>query len=160
MHSFVGILITLAVALAASNIVITTGTKDVYSLALTPFPFAEGYERELIALGGNLVTADIADTPEKRTLGLSGRTTLLPDTGMLFVFDQPGAHGIWMKDMRFPIDILWIDAHYTIVHIEKNVSPDTYPSSFTPPVPALFVLELPDGFTQAHSIVLGDSISK
>jgi uncharacterized membrane protein (UPF0127 family) len=131
MHSFVGILITLAIALVASNIVITAGTKDAYSLAFDTFSFAEGYERDIIALGNTLITADIANTPEKRALGLSGRETLLPDTGMLFVFDTPGSHDIWMKDMRFPIDILWIDINGTIVHIEKNVSPDTYPSLFS-----------------------------
>ncbi len=118
------------------------------------------YAHEVITLGGTPVTVDIADTQEKRVLGLSGRESIAEDTGMLFAFDIIGAHTIWMKNMNFPIDILWIDASNHIVHIEQNISPDTYPDTFSTPTPAAFVLELPADFTNIHAIQVGDSIER
>lgn len=160
MKSFIGILITCAVAIIAGNIVISSTQGDPFSFSLGDISFAEGYNRELIAIGNTLITADIADTPEKRILGLSGREVLLPDTGMLFVFDEEGNHGIWMKDMRFSIDILWLNDMYEIVHIEKRVSPDTYPTSFTSPIPASYILEVPAGFVESYDIWVGDSVGR
>lgn len=160
MKSFIGILTIVIVAFIAGNVVVSSAHKDAFPFEIAQISFAEGYERELIAIGGTLIIADIADTPEKRTLGLSGRNTLLPDTGMLFVFEQPGAHGMWMKDMRFSIDILWLNDAHEIVHIEERVSPSTYPTSFSSPTPASLVLELPAGFTAAHAISPGDTIER
>ena len=48
--------------------------------------------------------------PEERSQGLSGRPNLAAGTGMLFVFEQAGSYAFWMKDMRFPLDMVWIDA--------------------------------------------------
>ncbi|MBC8464926.1 MAG: DUF192 domain-containing protein [Parcubacteria group bacterium] len=160
MKSFIGILITCAVAIIAGNLVVSSAQGDPFSFSLGDISFAEGYNRELIAIGNTLITADIADTPEKRTLGLSGREALLPDTGMLFVFDKEGNHSIWMKDMHFSIDILWLNDMYEIVHIEKRVSPDTYPTSFTSPIPASYVLEVPAGFTSTHTVRVGDIVGR
>src|SRR3989338_5042145 len=55
------------------------------------------------------IKAELADTPEKRALGLSGRETLGNDEGMLFVFDEPNTRQFWMKNMNFALDIIWID---------------------------------------------------
>jgi uncharacterized membrane protein (UPF0127 family) len=63
-----------------------------------------------------------------------------------------------MKDMNYAIDILWVAQAGEIVHIEENVSPDTFPSSFASPVPAWFVVETVAGFVQTHSIALGDEL--
>lgn len=93
---------------------------------------------------------EIADTPEKRTQGLSGRADVPDDYGMLFVFDIEGRSGFWMKDMRVPIDIIWIATDGTIVHIEHSLSPDTYPEIFTPSIPARYVLETRAGYAQDH----------
>ena len=56
---------------------------------------------------------DLADTPEKRFQGLSGREILEEGTGMLFVFQEERQHTFWMKDMRFPLDMIWITAECT-----------------------------------------------
>ncbi len=160
MKSLIGILITLAVAFIAGNIVVSSAQGDPFSFSFGNISFAEGYQRELIAIGGTLITADIADTEEKRALGLSGRKALLPDTGMLFVFDTPGSHNMWMKDMHFSIDILWLDETHTIIHIERRVSPDTYPTLFGSPIPASYVLEVPSGFTRLHNVRIGDIVGR
>jgi uncharacterized membrane protein (UPF0127 family) len=54
---------------------------------------------------------------------------------------------------------LWIDEAGKIVYIEKSLSPDTYPKTFTPTSPAKYVLELPAGFSQSENIQVGDVIS-
>lgn len=86
-----------------------------------------------------------ANTPYLRVLGLSGRETLAPYDGMLLSFSTPGRHGIWMPDMYFALDILWLSDEGTIVHLEQNITPDTYPTVFKPPLPVMSVLELPAG---------------
>ena len=88
---------------------------------------------------------EYADTVEERTQGLSGRTEIEENYGMLFIFPEPGTYGFWMKDMRISIDILWITENGTIVGIEDSVSPDTYPTVFRAPVPISYVLETKAG---------------
>src|SRR3989344_4329125 len=63
--------------------------------------------RLVIQVGETTVMAEVADTLALQTRGLSGRTSLGEGEGMLFIFDQEGTHGIWMKDMHFAIDIVW-----------------------------------------------------
>jgi uncharacterized membrane protein (UPF0127 family) len=98
-----------------------------------------------------------ATTQEERVQGLSGRESLAPGTGLLFVFDSEGDWGIWMKDMLISIDILWINSDKEVVHIEENISPDTYPTSFRSPDPALYVLEINAGEAQSADISVGDT---
>ena len=88
---------------------------------------------------------EIANTDAERTQGLSGRASLPAGTGLLFVFESPGKYGFWMKDMNFPIDIVWLGDGMLPVGIEKNVSPDSYPQVFYPPVPVRYVLEVNAG---------------
>jgi uncharacterized membrane protein (UPF0127 family) len=87
----------------------------------------------------------IADTEKTRKKGLSHSSFLNKNEGMLFLFEEEGYHGMWMKDMKYSLDILWLDSNFTIVGVEKNVSPDTFPLIFYPQNPALFVLETNTG---------------
>jgi uncharacterized protein len=104
-----------------------------------------------VKIDGILFSVKVADTEEERRQGLSGTAGLAPRGGMLFVFDENDQHGIWMKDMNYPIDILWISENYNIVNIKKNVSPDTYPQVFKNNKPARYVLELPAGSIDEYS---------
>src|SRR5512144_250193 len=65
------------------------------------------------------VTVELARSVPEKARGLSGRPGLKPGHGMLFVYEQPQPIGIWMKDMRFPLDIIWV-RDGRIVHLEKN----------------------------------------
>jgi uncharacterized membrane protein (UPF0127 family) len=107
---------------------------------------------------GTLIDAEIADTPEAQAQGLSGRTSL--NGGMLFVFDRPDKYGIWMKDMNFPIDIIWLDENKKIVTIQENATPESYPSkTFFPSSSSLYVLELNSGTVRDEAISAGQSMS-
>lgn len=112
----------------------------------------------VIEVNGNEVRVSTASTPAERQQGLSGRSGLAPDEGMLFIFETEGDYAFWMKDMRFSIDILWIDSTGKIVYIAPSVSPDTYPTAFDPHQNAKYVLELPAGYTVAHHVKVGDTI--
>ena len=94
----------------------------------------------------------VADTPIDRRTGLSGRKEIGTREGMLFVFDQNGKQSIWMKDMLFPIDIIWISENYHIVEIKRDATPDSYPEVFSNIRPARYVLELPAGSIDTFSL--------
>ena len=112
-----------------------------------------------IMVGATVVQASVADTLSSRIKGLSG-TPYLPDNVVkLFAFGVPGSHSIWVKDMLYPIDVIWAAEDGTIVHIEEAVSPDTFPTSFASPVPAWFVVETNEGFVAEQDIVVGDLIT-
>ena len=77
---------------------------------------------------------------------------------MLFIFKKEDIHGIWMKDMQFPIDILWLDSGYEVVDIAENVSPLTYPKIFYPKTSSLYVFEARQGFARENKIGLGTKL--
>ncbi|MBI4160668.1 MAG: DUF192 domain-containing protein [Candidatus Yanofskybacteria bacterium] len=112
----------------------------------------------LVKLGNRTIRAEVADTPEKRARGLSARDELADDEGMLFVFNEPGYHGFWMKEMRFPIDIIWADFSGRIVDIATGVMPETYPQVFKPREQAKYVLELNAGFAADNMIKIGGTM--
>jgi len=105
----------------------------------------------------SLLNLEIADSVPERERGLSGRTALPEDSGLFFIFDNEDFHGIWMKEMLFPIDIIWMDSLLSVVHTEENISPDSFPEIFYPEQKALYVLEANAGFIEKHQIKLGDS---
>ena len=80
------------------------------------------------------------------------------DPNALFIFEDNQKHGIWMKDMLFSLDILWLDQSLKVVHIERDISPETFPSIYSPEVRSGFVLELNAGETELYNINIGDSL--
>lgn len=111
-----------------------------------------GSDLQTIYIGDSVVRVTVVDTPEARSKGLSGRERLARGEGMLFIFPEEGIYGFWMKDMLFPIDIVWISADKKVISIDKNVSPETYPEVFEPPFPIRYVLELPAGEAEEYTV--------
>ena len=108
---------------------------------------------------GFVLSTQIADNPTKRSIGLSNHDHLAPDEAMLFFFDQPGTHSFWMKDMAFPIDIVWLGDQGEVLYVVSNADPADYPKIYTPPVSATYVIELAAGFVEDHMIKPGDIFS-
>ena len=104
------------------------------------------------------VSVTIADEPHEQEQGLSGVRELGEFEGKLFVFNKEGYYSMWMKDMYIPIDIIWINNDLKVVHIEKNVTPKTYPKTFTSDEPARFVLEVNAFFVESERIQKGDDV--
>jgi uncharacterized membrane protein (UPF0127 family) len=105
------------------------------------------------------IILEVSDTQATRDLGLSNRESLPEDHAMLFVFDEPGMYGFWMKDMHFSIDMVFLDENFRVITIASNVAPETFPEAFLPKVPAKYVLEFNAGFAEKHNIVEGTQIS-
>jgi uncharacterized membrane protein (UPF0127 family) len=101
---------------------------------------------------------EYATTSATRERGLSGRDTLAPNQGLLFVFPEASRHGIWMKDMLIPIDIFWLDDGGRVVSMAERVMPSTYPDIFYPSGPAKYVLEMPAGFGELRAIATGTQL--
>lgn len=102
---------------------------------------------------------EIASSLADQTKGLGGRDSMPADRGMLFTYAKPAKLCFWMKDMRFPIDIVWLDAAKRVVHQEAAVSPQTYPKNYCPEVPAMYVIELNAGEYRRAGITPGAQLS-
>ena len=116
-----------------------------------------GLEERTLIVGDTVLQVEVAQTTEQRMTGLSYRSSLAESRGMFFIFENDGIHGIWMKEMQFPIDVVWIDAAMKVLHIERSVAPNTYPKQFAPPTPARYVLEVPAGYTKGR-IIVGETL--
>lgn len=111
-------------------------------------------------IGETAITLDIADTEQSRIQGLSGRKSIPKNHAMLFVFDESAQHGIWMKDMNFALDIVWLNEYREVIHVERNVTPETFPKIFGPQKPSKYVLEFKAGFASKNGIKIGDKFVK
>ncbi|MES2088068.1 MAG: DUF192 domain-containing protein [Patescibacteria group bacterium] len=109
-------------------------------------------------IGHSHLTVMIADIPALQIKGLGGRDFLADDQGMLFIFKDLAYPSIWMKDMHFPIDILWFNDEKKVVSVEKNVATSTYPKIYTPKLPARYVLETNAGFFEKNNLKIGSEI--
>jgi uncharacterized protein len=123
----------------------------------------QDHQTTMIKIGETSLEVELAMTEQSTTQGLSGRQTIGAD-GMLFIFPTTQVRHFWMKEMLFPIDIIWIKDH-KIVGLSKNVLPPepgtplaklpTYPS----PVSVNMVLEVPAGFADQHNLSVGSPLT-
>lgn len=129
--------------------------------------FAEmrhGASAVAMRVGNAELSVEIRKTPMERTHGLSGRPDLQNDRGILFVFEEPDVYPFWMKEMRFPIDIIWIErgsditGQPIVADVTANISPDSFPERFTPPVPVRYAIEVNAGWAEQHGIQIGDPV--
>lgn len=108
---------------------------------------------------------ELAQTPQEQEQGLSGRQNLPENHGMLFIFPAPGIYSFWMKDMRIPLDFLWIDSENTVVDMHENIpAPDVSTPlnqlpKYHPKTTIAKVLEVNAGFIKRHNIAIGDSVT-
>ena len=110
---------------------------------------------------GLVLEVEVMVKDQDRAVGLMFRPSLPLDRGMLFVFRSSGFHGIWMKNCRFPIDILWLDEDRRIVHVAEAVPPckaDPCPS-YEPLRRANYVVELNAGQARREDAVVGKTVS-
>ena len=110
-------------------------------------------------IGSETYYLEVADTDAVRIQGLSERDSLASNAGMLFVFETDGNWRMVMRQMRFPIDIAWLDENKKIVHIKHNATPAEYPEEYKADRPTRFVIEVQSGTFKRLNVQEGDSIS-
>jgi len=120
--------------------------------------FSSGEPTYVVYLSDVALEVTVADEPHERIQGLSGVESLRDFEGKLFIFDVEDYYGIWMKDMLIPIDVMWFNNDLRLVHIERNMTPDTFPDSFTSDEPARFVLEMNAYFVDSLKIQEGSRL--
>ena len=116
------------------------------------------FRRDSVVINDISIKVDIADTAEKRTMGLSGRPSLAENEGVFFIFDSSYRYSFWMKEMNFPIDIIWIDENFVIADITKHAAPESFPKTFFPVLPVRYVLEVNAGWSDKNGIKVGDKV--
>jgi hypothetical protein len=108
--------------------------------------------------GGYSIHVELAQTPEEQEKGLSGHAQLGWDAGLLFLHERRAQQRYWMKDMLFPIDIIWIDGN-TIIGFVEHAQPETPVSTiYTSPAPVDRVLEVRADFVRVYQIRVGDQL--
>jgi len=109
---------------------------------------------------GKVLQVELMVSDEDRAMGLMFRPSLAPDRGMLFLFETPEFHGIWMKNCKFPIDIVWLDETKRVVHLAEKVPPcraDPCPV-YEPLRKASWVVELNAGQARREGAVVGATV--
>lgn len=113
-----------------------------------------------VEIRGVSITTEVAITESQKQKGLGGRTKLADNNGMLFVYDHKESYSFWMRDMRFPLDFIWIDGT-VVADITQDVQPpraNEQPIFVKPNVPVDRVLEVNAGFVKRHNITIGDQV--
>lgn len=121
---------------------------------------AEDAEFVEVVIGGVTVRAEVARDEESQRRGLSGRDFLGENEGMLFVYDEAEIRGFWMKEMRFSLDIIFIDDD-EVVDVVENLLPPKFgemPASYTSKQLANYVLEVRAGLAREHGVEIGDEV--
>lgn len=107
--------------------------------------------------GIHRIKAEVADTQAERSRGLMLRNSLQPNSGMLFVFEQPALHCFWMKNTLIPLSIAFLDDDGTIVTLTDMKPHDE--SSNCPARPIRYALEMDQGWFKAKGLKAGDRLT-
>ena len=109
---------------------------------------------------GKVLQAELMIKDEDRMMGLMFRPSLPLDRGLIFVFEDVDFHGIWMKNCRFPIDIVWLDEERRVVHVAEAVPPckaDPCPV-YQPLKKAAYVVEINAGQARREKASLNSQL--
>jgi len=138
-------------ALAALGLSAGTGTALPGRVDWAVAVFPSGAEFDL----------EIAADPDSRRLGYMFRERVAPDEGMLFLFDAPGRHSIWMKNCEVDLDVIWLDDTWHVIEIAHELAPCPEEGDcpgFAPMRAATYVLEVAGGVAREHGLRIGDRI--
>ncbi|OGD56527.1 hypothetical protein A2V71_02380 [Candidatus Berkelbacteria bacterium RBG_13_40_8] len=111
-----------------------------------------------VIINNKTIDVEVALTESQREKGLSGRTELDVNSGMLFVFPKSDIHTFWMKETKIPLDIIWIDEGKVVEIMTLDPQIDDQTPSYTPKNKANFVLEVNAGMASEDNIKVGDEV--
>lgn len=147
------VLIPIAIAAVIIGVVGMLSLPKDIKLEQSEFP------QGIVKIDDVTLQVQIADTKPLQTRGLMFQEKLPYDQGMLFVFEDEGVRSMWMLNMQFALDLLWIDANGNVLHIEKDTQPcksalETMTCTFTNgnDEVAKYVLEVTSGFVDKYNI--------
>lgn len=152
--------------LSKTNSIVVSFFCVVLVLGILCYGFLEWHEnRELkklsagtLTLGDTTIVVEVSSNSLSRSHGLSNRTSLGDGEGMLFVFPKEGFYHFWMKDMLISLDTIWMDSKWKVVDVRENISPSTYPETYTSKEKAQYALEVTAGFVKRHGVSVGEQV--
>lgn len=116
-------------------------------------------DKKSILLKGEKINIELANTDYLRTLGLSYRTSLCENCGMLFLFDDYNNHPFWMNEMNFPLDIIYLrDNKVVEIYQSVPIKTNDKTTQVHPEKEANGVLELNPGWSKTHNLQIGDNL--
>lgn len=143
-----------------TTIILVVGLISLFVYSVAAYAAVTFRTTTPVKAGDNTYSVWVVDTEAMRRKGLSSTEKLPPNGGLLMKYDVDGYHGIWMKDMKLSIDIVWINNDKKVVHIVKNASPElSADETFAPKALARYVLELPAGSVDVSAIKVGQVAS-
>jgi uncharacterized membrane protein (UPF0127 family) len=113
--------------------------------------------RITVKVAGHALRVEVAETLEQHMRGLMMRERLGRDDGMLFVYEDPGYHAMWMKNTLIPLSVAFIDGNGVILNI-VDMEPQTE-DTHTAAGPARFAIETNRGWFAGHRIKPGDRVT-
>lgn len=127
------------------------------------FPQSAELLKTKVQIGENSFDVEVAKTSPDRAKGLSGRQSLSPGEGMLFVFDRDDRFSFWMKNTLIPLDLVWIDKDKKVADITHNAEPgagipDSQLRIYKPATPVRYVLEVLGGQARVRDIKIGQAV--
>ena len=167
------------VAVAGSSLVLSIacagsgsaagGTKDAAPAVAEAYPYRPdeaarafaGAPRAVVRMpSGRSLVAVVADTPERTMYGYMFRREVKEDEGLVFVYPEAGVHPFWMKNTLVPLDIIWMDEAFEVLHVETAApcKADPCPSYGTPRI-SRYTLELKAGSAARERLRVGDRIA-
>lgn len=114
---------------------------------------------KMIELNNKKIKAEVVNKEAYLKKGLSGRQSLAADAGMLFELGNSYEGCIWMKDMQFSIDVVWLNSTKKIIDAVSDIAPSTYPNTFCPKEKAQYILEVLSGTIYKNSWKIGQQAS-
>jgi len=144
------------IPIAAAAVII--GVAGIFSIPSDSKLESVEFPRGTIMVDDIVLEVQIADTQPRRIRGLMFQDQLPYDQGMIFVFNEPGIHSLWMINMQFSLDMIWFDENGSIVHIEQDISPCKTPTeimacqSIVPSGDSFYILEVTAGFIDEFNI--------
>ena len=110
-----------------------------------------------ITLEGERISVLLATTSQAQEKGLSGHAPLGEGEGMLFEFNDKSMRAFWMKDMLFPLDIIWLDEGLRVLGVVHNARPESYPEIFPSSASMRYALEVSAGVATRYNIATGST---
>ena len=124
-------------------------------------PAKDGDVYTLVLGGSKTLQVECVVSPEKLKQGLSGRKGLKEGTGLLFLFPKLTVHTMWMPNMNFPLDVVWLDEQLSVVHISYGLQPCSStgdcPSSSSV-YSSQYAIELLAGSANSYGIHVGQEL--
>lgn len=122
------------------------------------------FSKGTIVINNNSISTEIAETPAERQRWLTFRNEELPlNSALLLVYDKPDLYSLWLLNIQFNLDLIWLDGAGNIVYIKQDAAPcmntlDAAQCTYKNTIPARYVLAATTGFINYHNITIDSKI--